>query len=75
MRTIRTTVLALSLLAGGCAAVTSAIGGNTSDTGEAWYVKSTTIGPLVVSSKIFYCPAPANGPAQCREAKLINQPK
>jgi hypothetical protein len=47
------------------------MGGNTSDTGEAWYVKSTGMGPMIFSSKVFYCPQPANGPAQCKEAKMI----
>ncbi len=74
MRTLLNVVLALGLCAGmsGCASVGSAMGGNNSETGEAWWVKNTGIPPfLTLSSKVFYCPAPANGPAQCKEAKMI----
>ncbi len=74
MRKIVSGMISLALLAavsGGCAAVTSAMGGNTNETGEAWWVKSTGMGPLIFYSKVFYCPAPANGPAQCKEAKMV----
>lgn len=29
---------------------------------------------LTFSSKVFFCPAPANGPAQCKEAKMVEGP-
>jgi hypothetical protein len=74
MRKIASFVVACALLAGatgGCANIGSALGGNTSMTGEAWYAKITTLGGLILSSKVYYCPAPANGPAQCKEAKMV----
>lgn len=78
MRKILSSVIALGLLAGfasGCATITSAQGGNTGETGEAWYVNSKGFNGLVISSKVFYCPAPASGPAQCKEAKMVEQAK
>ena len=36
----------------GCANIGSAMGGNTGQTGEAWYVKTTGMGGLIFSSKI-----------------------
>lgn len=76
MRKLMQTVSVLALCAGltGCASVTSAMGGNTTDTGESWYVRSTGFFGMVFSSKVFYCPAPANGPAQCKEAKMVETP-
>ena len=45
-------------------------------TGEAWYTEATGFFGLYWGSKIFYCPAPtAAGPATCKEAKLVPQPK
>ena len=56
----------------GCANIGSAMGGNTGQTGEAWYVKTTGMGGLIFSSKVFYCPQPNTaGPAQCKEAKMV----
>lgn len=78
MRKILAPLFALGLLASfstGCAAITSAQGGNTGETGEAWYVKTTQFYGLALSSKVFYCPAPASGPAQCKEAKMVEQAK
>lgn len=56
----------------GCANIGSAMGGNTAMTGEAWYAKITTLGPLILSSKIYYCAQP-QGPAAatCKEAKMV----
>ena len=78
MRKMLAPLFALGLMASfssGCAAITSAMGGNTGETGEAWYVKTTGLFGLAFSSKVFYCPAPASGPAQCKEAKLVEQAK
>ena len=45
-------------------------------TGEAWYVKTTGMGGLIFSSKVFYCPQPNTaGPAQCKEAKMVEGTK
>ena len=56
----------------GCANIGSAMGGNTGQTGEAWYVKTTGMGGLIFSSKVFYCQQPNTaGPAQCKEAKMV----
>ncbi len=76
MRNLFNVVMVLGLAAGlsGCATVGSAQGGNNSETGEAWWVKNTVLFSLPLSSKVFYCPAPANGPAQCKEAKMIEGP-
>ena len=77
MRKILSSLFALGLVASfsGCAAITSAQGGNTSETGEAWYVKAKGFNGFTISAKVFYCPAPASGPAQCKEAKMVEQPK
>ena len=78
MRKILSSVLMLGLLASfssGCAAITSGMGGNTSETGEAWYTNTKMLFSFPLSSKVFYCPAPASGPAQCKEAKMVEQPK
>jgi hypothetical protein len=74
MRKIANVIVACALLAGatgGCANIGSAMGGNTAATGEAWYAKLTTLGMLILSSKVYYCPPPSNGPAQCKEAKMV----
>jgi hypothetical protein len=59
----------------GCANIGSAMGGNTAMTGEAWYAKITSLGALVISSQVYYCPAPQSGPAQCKEAKMVEGDK
>jgi len=60
----------------GCASIGSAMGGSTSMTGEAWYVKTTGMGGMIFSSKVFYCPQPNTaGPAQCKEAKMVEGAK
>lgn len=56
----------------GCANIGSAMGGNTAMTGEAWYAKITTLGPLILSSKVYYCAQPQGAAAAtCKEAKMI----
>ncbi|MBP6608779.1 MAG: hypothetical protein KA258_04285 [Deltaproteobacteria bacterium] len=68
--------LGFLLSASGCASIGSAMGGNTAMTGEAWYVKTTGMGGLIFSSKVFYCPQPNTaGPAQCKEAKMVEGTK
>lgn len=74
MRKISKMIVACGLLVGsamGCANVGSAMGGNTSMTGDAWYVKTTTLGAFILSSKVFYCAQPQNAAAQCKEAKMV----
>jgi len=62
----------LLFVLGGCSHVNSAMGGNTAQTGEAWWVKTVSFPPgLVWSAKVYHCPAPASGPAQCKEAKMV----
>ena len=42
------------------------------DDRRGWYVKTTGMGGLIFSSKVFYCPQPNTaGPAQCKEAKMV----
>jgi hypothetical protein len=62
--------LALTALlgAGGCANVTSAMGGNVHATGEAWYVKTTTLFALPVKSHIYYCPPSTTAAVECTQA-------
>lgn len=56
----------------GCANIGSAMGGNTAMTGEAWYAKVTTLGPIILSSRIYYCAQPqGTAAAQCKEAKMV----
>jgi hypothetical protein len=65
MHKVLSSLFALGLVASsGCAAITSAQGGNTGETGEAWYVKAKGFNGFIFSAKVFYCPAPASGPAQ-----------
>ena len=77
MRKLLNVVVALGLCASisGCASVGSAMGTNNAETGEAWWIKNTGLNAyLLFSSKVFFCPAPANGPAQCKEAKMVDAP-
>ena len=76
MRKLLNVVVALGLCASisGCASVGSAMGTNNAETGEAWWSRNVGIGFLTFSSKVFFCPAPANGPAQCKEAKMVEGP-
>jgi hypothetical protein len=74
MRKIFNVIVACGLLGTvsmGCANIGSAMGANTAQTGEAWYAKITTLGMLVLSSKVYYCPAPQSGAATCKEAKMV----
>lgn len=77
MRKIASLIVACGLLGSmGCANVASSMGGNTAMTGEAWYVKTSTLGALILSSKVFYCGVPTGAaPAVCKEAKMVEQPK
>ena len=57
----------------GCSHVASSMGGNTAQTGEAWYVKTTSFPPgMVWATHVYYCPAPASGQAKCKEAKMVS---
>jgi predicted small secreted protein len=49
-------VAAVSLMLPGCSFVTSAQGGDSTVTGEAWYARTGFFG----GTKIFYCPADQN---------------
>ncbi len=62
-------LVSLSLLGlSACNFVTSAQHGNTSLTGEAWYVQETIFG-LTWATKVYWCPAPTGkGPVQCIQA-------
>jgi hypothetical protein len=71
-------LLAASALASGmgCAYVTSSGPASTAVTGEAWYTEATGFFGMFWGSKVFYCPAPTGqGPANCKEAKLVEQAK
>jgi hypothetical protein len=74
MRSLVNALGALGLVVGlgGCSFVSSALGAATSETGEAWWVKSKCLTPgFCYASKVYYCPPPANGPARCKEARLV----
>ncbi len=78
MRRLLQGLLAAAALASsmGCAYVTSSMPSSTAVTGEAWYTEATGFFGLYWGSRVFYCPAPtAAGPATCKEAKLVPQPK
>jgi hypothetical protein len=70
-------ILAL-FVAVGCTGVSSALGGNTSMTGDAWFTEVTGMPSMVpgmpgmaFSTRIYYCPAPSGGPATCVEAEYV----
>ena len=78
IKTLALSVFALLSMTN-CSFVTSSMGGSTSRTGEAWYVKSKgmpgPMGPLLWEHHVYYCPAPSgSAPAQCKEAKMVDQP-
>jgi hypothetical protein len=76
MRKIFSLIAACGLIGSvGCANIASSMGANTAQTGEAWYVKTTALGGLILSSKVFYCPAPTGGAAKCTEAKMVEGAK
>jgi hypothetical protein len=63
------TVLGIVVLAGalsGCTAVSSAMPGMSTATGEAWYSKDTTMFGLTLESNIYYCSKET--PGICRKA-------
>lgn len=75
-RIVRIAVLAGSLgglcaAASGCATVTSSQPGFTSATGEAWYTEAVGFMGMTWGSRTYYCPPPAQGPATCKEAKMV----
>lgn len=53
--------------ASGCAQVKDTLNGNVNLQGDIWWIQAK----MFSDDKIFYCPAPANGPAQCKEAKTV----
>lgn len=61
--------------AGGCAVVTSSMPSTTSVTGEAWYTEAIGFFGMTWGSKVWYCPPPSNGPATCKEAKMVELTK
>lgn len=73
MRKIFSLIMACGLLGSmGCANIASSMGANTANTGEAWYVKTVAFNGFILSSKVFYCPAPQGAvAAQCKEAKMV----
>ena len=79
MRKIFNVIVAVGLLStvgAGCAGVGTSMGGNTAQTGDAWYIKTSGMGGFIFSSKVFYCPAPTSaGPATCKEAKMVEGDK
>ncbi len=78
----RTILLAAALVAlfvaVGCTGVSSAVGPNSSMTGDAWFSEVTGMPSMVpgmpgmaFSTRIYYCPAPSGGPATCVEAEYV----
>ena len=42
--------------------------------GDSWFVANKGLLMLTLESKIYYCPAPTTGPAECKEAKTVPLP-
>ena len=75
-RLVLITAAVLSLaVAVGCTHVTGASGGNTGMVNDAWFTDVTTIplpmAPLIISARVYYCPAASGGAATCMEAEMI----
>lgn len=73
MRKLLVKVMMIGFLAGtasGCAQVAHTLNGNVNLQGDIWWIQTK----MFSEDKVFYCPAPANGPAQCKEAKMIEGP-
>ena len=47
----------------------------TSANGDSWYTEGTGFFGFMWGSKIYYCAPPTDGPAQCKEARYVEQPK
>jgi len=60
-------MLFATVLFTGCTNVVSALPTSTMVNGDAWY---TTV--KMFKSRVYYCPAPSNGPATCTEAKYVD---
>lgn len=70
-RVVRAVLAAASALAlGGCTYATSSVAGNTTVSGEAWYVRTTAVLFIPVGNSVFYCPPPTAGPVTCTEAVM-----
>ncbi|MFA5127795.1 MAG: hypothetical protein WC457_02195 [Patescibacteria group bacterium] len=68
--------IALIALTTGCTSVTSSMPSVKDATGEAWYVKTTTLFGLPVQTQVFYCPNPDSGnspTAVCSEAEILDE--
>jgi len=72
---IATIASGLLFAGSGCAIVTSSMPGMTNTTGEGWYTEAIGFFGITWGSKVWYCPPPAQGPATCKEAKLIELTK
>lgn len=60
-----------ALLTSGCSTINSVGGGNVSHTDDVWFVRSTSLFGLQLSSSVWYCPAPTRpGPTPCIEAVI-----
>ena len=70
-RLVHAFVAAGLMAASGCASVTSSQPSITNATGEAWYAEATGFFGMTWGSKMWYCPPPTNGPATCKEAKMV----
>ena len=65
--------MALSAAASGCMNVPDSVSGNTTVNGEAWYIRTTSLGSLVFDVDVFYCPPPrGEGPATCTRALMYD---
>jgi hypothetical protein len=65
-------VALLTLAISGCTYVSSAQGGNTAQTNEAWFTENTGLPGLAFSTRVFYCPPMGSGgAATCTEAEYV----
>lgn len=65
-------VFSLLLAVASCTSVTSAAGGNTARTNDAWFTEITGLGSFIpFSSRVYYCPPTSGGAATCMEAEMI----
>ncbi|MCC6809112.1 MAG: hypothetical protein IT381_16915 [Deltaproteobacteria bacterium] len=58
-----------------CSAVLSSAPTVQNANGDSWYTEGTGFFGFMWGSKIYYCAPPSDGPAQCKEAKYVEQPK
>ena len=71
---MKRTLMALAVMSlSACSAVLSSTPTTPSVNGDAWYTEVTGFFGMAFSSRVYYCPAPTDGAAVCKEAKYVEQ--